>query len=143
MKRIYDDSTVTSVRLERRDILLAKSLGISLSDALSSGIRNYAEVYIEMHNNPKPEWKHLLLDLKERELTKQKEKLKLDSASQGIIEDYLKVYVDEKQEQESKNTPEEHIRVWDIGYSDYRVIPKSQFNPIVHKLASGRIANGN
>jgi hypothetical protein len=33
-----------------------------------------------------------------------------------------------------ENQPEEMIRVWDIGYSDYRMIPKSQFNPIVHKL---------
>lgn len=30
--------------------------------------------------------------------------------------------------------PEELIRVWDIGYSDYLMIPKSQFNPVVHRL---------
>lgn len=131
MRKLYEDSTVTSVRLERRDVLLAKALGISISDALSSGIRNYAEVYIEMHENPKPEWKHLLLDLKERELFRQREKLKIEVASQGIIDDYLKVYSDEKKDRE---TPKEDpiITVWNKVKRRYEDIPESQFHPGIY-----------
>ena len=103
-----------------------------MADALSSGIRNYAEVYIEMHSNPKPEWKHLLLDLKEREISRQREKLKLEGASQKIIEDYLKVFVDEK-EREEVISSEPLIRVWDKGSLKYVEIPESQFNPIFHQ----------
>ncbi len=86
-----------------------------------------------MHPNPPEEWKHCLLDLKERELARLKKQFSVDKTSQTIIEDYLKLFYEESQIEEKQTHPRK-IRVHNNVDNRKEIILEDQFDPVFHEF---------
>jgi len=103
-------------------------LDITLAEAVSYGLQVLIEAELRYKPDISSDDLNTYLKIKKDELLANQKEAKRQESAEATIQSLI------SQRQEEEKQESELIRVWDIGYSDYRMIPKSQFNPIVHKL---------
>ncbi len=126
--RKYSDRYDTTVSVERPLWDIAKRLDITLAEAVSYGLQVLIEAELRYKPDISSDDLNTYLKIKKDELLANQKEAKRQESAEATIQSLI------SQRQEEEKQESELIRVWDIGYSDYRMIPKSQFNPIVHKL---------
>lgn len=126
--RKYSDRYDTTVSVERPLWDIAKRLDITLAEAVSYGLQVLIEAELRYKPDISSDDLNTYLKIKKDELLANQKEAKRQESAEATIQSLI------SQRQEDEKQESELIRVWDIGYSDYRMIPKSQFNPIVHKL---------
>lgn len=126
--RKYSERYDTTVSVERPLWDIAKRLDITLAEAVSYGLQVLIEAELRYKPDISSDDLNTYLKIKKDELLANQKEAKRQESAEATIQSLI------SQRQEEEKQESELIRVWDIGYSDYRMIPKSQFNPIVHKL---------
>ena len=106
----FDTPVVTSVRVENKDLILAKALGIRCSIALRNGIKNLAEGYLEGLKDVPEDWQELLIDLKKRDWEDTEKRFRSERQSRKAVSDFVELR--HKIEEEEKHANEK-IYVYD------------------------------
>jgi len=87
----FEDAVITSVRAERKDLDLAKALGIRCSVALRNGIRNLAEGYLEGLREVPSDWRDLVVDLKKRDYEDTERRFRSEEQSRKQVAELITI----------------------------------------------------
>ena len=130
-KKEFENPVITSVRVEAKDLELAKALGIKCSSALRSGIRNMAEGYFETLKDVPGELGELLTDLQRRVYEESAVRFRSEEISRRIIQEELKirgrVQTNEERRQEKIQKQADKLDVYDWGDDTRKIITREQY----------------
>lgn len=130
-KKEFDNPVITSVRVEAKDLELAKALGIKCSSALRAGIRNMAEGYFETLKDVPQELGELLTDLQRRVYEESAVRFRSEEVSRRIIQEELvvrgRIKTDEERKQDEQNARAEKLYVYDSGEDCRKYITREQY----------------